>query len=79
MQNATSTGFIKVNNDYINPYSITHIGKNEDGTAYVSYNTVAQGINGIGPVADRIPVDSDKFAQCAIKAMQTGQIVDVMA
>ena len=53
--------------------------KNPDGTTFVSYNTFAQGPNGITPLADRIPVNSDKFAQCANKAMQTGQIVDVMA
>ncbi len=74
-----STGFVKVGNDYINPYSITHIEKNIDGTTYVGYNTVAQGPGGIAPVADNIPVDSNKFAQCAVKAMQTGEIIDVMA
>lgn len=57
----------------------THIGKNKDGTTYVSYNTVAQSPNGVAPTSDRIPVNSDKFAQCAIKAMQTGEIIDVMA
>ena len=79
MQQITSTGYIKVGNDYINPYSIIHIGKNPDGTTYVGYNTVAQSPNGVGPTSDRIPVNSDKFAQCAIKAMQTGEIIDVMA
>ena len=79
MQQITSTGYVKVGNDYINPYSITHIGKNPDGTTYVGYNTVAQCPNGVGPTSDRIPVNSDKFAQCAIKAMQTGEIIDVMA
>ena len=80
MHQATmSTGYIKVGNNYINPQSITHIGRNQDGTTYVGYNTVAQSPNGIGPTSDRIPVDSDKFAKCAIKAMQTGEIVDVMA
>lgn len=79
MQQTMSTGFIKVGNDYINPYSITHIGKNPDGTTYVGYNTIAQGIYGIGPTSDRIPVDSDKFASSAVKAMQTGEIIDVMA
>ena len=79
MHQATmSTGYIKVGNNYINPQSITHIGRNQDGTTYVGYNTVAQSPNGIGPTSDRIPVDSDKFAKCAIKAMQTGEIVDVM-
>ncbi len=42
MQQSMSTGFVKVGNDYINPYNITHIGKNQDGTTYVAYNTVAQ-------------------------------------
>ena len=79
MQPLMSTGYVKVGNDYINPYSITHIGKNLDGTTYVGYDTVAQGPMGIGPISDRIPVNSDKFAQCAIKAMQTGGIIDVMA
>ena len=80
MHQATmSTGYIKVGNNYINPQNITHIGRNQDGTTYVGYNTVAQSSNGIGPTSDRIPVDSDKFAKCAIKAMQTGEIVDVMA
>lgn len=80
MQGLTmSTGYIKVGNDYINPQNITHIGKNQDGTTYVAYNTLAQGPDGIGSTADRIPVDSDKFAQCAVKAMQTGEIIDVMA
>ena len=79
MQQVMSTGYIKVGNDYINPNNITHIGKNPDGTTIVSYNTFAQGSNGITPLADRIPVNSDKFAQCANKAMQTGQIIDVMA
>ena len=78
-QIAMSTGYVKVGNDYINPQSITHIGKNQDGTTYVGYNTLAQGPNGIGPTSDRIPVDSDKFAECVIKAMRTGGIVDVMA
>ena len=73
------TGYIKVGNDYINPHSITHICKNQDGTTYVGYITLAQGFNGIGPTSDRIPVDTDKFAKCAVKAMQTGEIVDVMA
>ena len=80
MQQVTmSTGYVKVGNDYINPQNITHIGKNQDGTTYVGYNTVAQSPNGISPTSDRIPVDSDKFAKCAVKAMQTGEIVDVMA
>lgn len=79
MQQGISTGYIKVGNDYINPHNITHIGKNMDGSTYVGYNTFSQGRNGIGPTSDRIPVDSDKFAQCAIKAMQTGEIIDVMA
>ena len=42
MQQLMSTGYIKVGNDYINPYNITHIGKNPDGTTFVSYNTFAQ-------------------------------------
>lgn len=75
----TSTGYIKVGNDYINPYNITYIGKNADGTTYVGYYTIAQGPYGVGPASDRIPVNSDKFAQCAVKAMQTGEIIDVMA
>lgn len=79
MQTMASTGYIKVNNNYINPRCINVIGKNQDGSTYVAYNTVAQGPMGIAPVSDNIPVDSDKFAQCAIKAMQTGEIVDVMA
>lgn len=79
MQQFLPTGYVKVGNDYINPYSITHIGKNADGTTYVGYNTLAQGPDGIGPTSDRIPVDTDKFAKCAIKAMQTGEIIDVMA
>lgn len=74
-----STGYIKVGSDYINPQNISHICKNPDGTTYVGYNILAQGPNGIGPLADRIPVDSDKFANCAVKAMQTGEIIDVMA
>lgn len=74
-----STGYVKIGNDYINPQSITHIGKNQDGTTYVSYNTLAQGPQGIGPTSDSIPIDSDKFAKSAIKAMQTGEIIDVMA
>ena len=79
MQPIMSTGYVKVGNDYINPQSITHICKNEDGTTYVGYNTVAQGPDGVGPTSDNIPVDTDKFVQCAIKAMQTGNIIDVMA
>lgn len=79
MQQTTATGYVKIGNDYINPYNITHIGKNIDGTTYVGYNTIAQGPYGFGSTSDRIPVDSDKFAQCAIKAMQTGEIIDVMA
>ena len=74
-----STGYVKVGANYINPHDITHIGKNPDGTTYVGYKTVAQGPWGIGPTSDNIPIDSDKFAKCAIKAMQTGEIVDVMA
>ena len=70
-------GLLKVGNDYINPNYITHIGKNDDNTTYVGYSVIAQGQNGMGPLSDRIPVDSDKFAQCLNKAMQTGQIVDV--
>ena len=74
-----STGFIKVGNDYyINPNNIMHIGRNEDGTTQVTYNIVAQGPNGVAPTADRIPVDTDRFAQCAVKAMQTGEIIDIM-
>lgn len=76
---SNSTGYLKVGSHYINPQSITHIAKNEDGTTYVAYNTVAQGPDGIGPTSDRIPVDTEKFAKCAIKAMQTGEIIDVMA
>ena len=79
MQQIISTGYIKVGNDYINPHTITHKEKNTDGTTYVGYNTIAQGPYGVGPTSDRIPVNSDKFAQCAIKAMQTGEIIDVMA
>ncbi len=79
MQQFMSTGYIKVGNDYINPYNIAHIGRNSDNTTCVTYNVVAQGPNGIGPSSDRIPVNSDKFAQCAVKAMQTGEIIDVMA
>ena len=79
MQPTTATGYIKVGNDYINPYCISHIGKNTDGTTFVGYNILAQSPDGIGPVSDRVPVDSDKFAQCAVKAMQTGEIIDVMA
>ncbi len=74
-----STGYIKIGNDYINPYYITHIGKNINGTTNVYYSTVAQGPFGIGPTNDNIPVNSDKFAQCAVKAMQTGEIVDILA
>jgi hypothetical protein len=79
MQQVQSTGYIKIGNSYINPHTITHIGKNADGTTYVGYNILAQGPAGIGPTSDRIGVDSDKFAQCAIKAMQTGEIVDYQA
>ncbi|MBQ2611472.1 hypothetical protein IJF81_03675 [bacterium] len=79
MQPIQSTGYVKVGNDYINPNYITHIGKNSDNTTYVGYSVVAQGKMGMTPLSDKIPVDSDKFAQCAIKAMQTGEIVDVMA
>lgn len=79
MQQVMSTGYIKVGNDYINPHNITHIGKNSDGTTYVGYNTITEGPEGIAPTSDRIPVDSDKFAKSAIKAMQTGEIIDVMA
>lgn len=79
MQQIMSIGYIKVGNDYINPHTITHIGKNPDGTTYVGYNTIAQGPYGVGPTSDRIPVNSDKFAQCAVKAMQTGEIIDIMA
>lgn len=77
-QQTISTGYVKVGNNYINPQSITHICKNQDGTTYVGYNTFAQGPNGISPLSDRIPVDTDKFAKCAVKAMQTGEILDVM-
>ena len=76
-----STGYIKVGDNYINPHDIAVIGKSQDGKGtYVGYNTVAQGPMGITPTSDNIPwVNSDKFAQCAIKAMQTGEIIDVMA
>lgn len=77
MQQVSSTGYVKVGNNYINPHIITHIGKNQDGTTYVGYNTVAQGPNGVGPTSDRIPIDTEKFAKSAIKAMQTGEIIDV--
>lgn len=72
-------GLVKIGNDYINPMHITNIGKNEDGTTYVGYNTIVQSPNGIAPVSDRLPVNSDKFAKCVIEAMQTGKIIDVMA
>ncbi len=72
------TGLIKINNDYLNPTNIVHIGKNSDGTTCVTYNTLASGPNGIAPTSDNIPVDSDKLARCAVKAMNTGEIVDVM-
>lgn len=74
-----STGFIKVGDNYINPHNITHIGKNKDGSTYVGYNILAQSPWGIGPTSDRLQVDTDKFAKCAVKAMQTGEIVDVLA
>ena len=54
MQQIISTGYIKIGNDYINPYNITHIGKNPDNTTYVGYNTIAQGPYGIAPTSDRI-------------------------
>lgn len=79
MNNIMSTGYIKVGDNYINPHNITHIAKNQDGTTYVGYNMIAQGPFGFGPTSDRIAVDTDKFAKCAIKAMQTGEIVDIMA
>jgi len=79
MPQIQSTGYIKVGDNYINPHNITHISKNKNGTTYVGYNILAQGPMGIGPTADNIPVDSDKFAKSAIKAMQTGEIIDVFA
>ena len=79
MQPIQSTGFVKVGENYINPYHITHVCKNENGTTFVGYDLYAQGPLGIGPTADNIPVDCNKFAKCAVKAMQTGEIVDVMA
>ena len=79
MQPIGSTGYIKVGENYINPHNITHIAQNQDGTTYVAYKTMAQGPTGFGPTSDRIAVDSAKFAQCAVKAMQTGEIIDIMA
>ena len=73
-----STGLVKVGNSYINPYYITHIANNNDGTTYVGYSTVAQGPNGVAPTEDRIPVDTVRIAQCAVKAMQPGEIIDIM-
>ena len=78
MQQSPPTGYVKIGNNYINPYNINQIAKNADGTTSVIYNSIAQGPWGIAPTQDRIPINTDKFAQCAIKAMQTGEIIDVM-
>ena len=79
MQPVASTGLVKVGNSYINPQYITHIIPNKNGTTYVGYSTIAQGPNGIGPTSDTMPVNADKFAKCAVKAMQTGEIIDLTA
>ena len=79
MQQVNSTGYVKIGDNYINPHTITHIAKNQNGSTFVSYNTMAQGPMGIAPTSDNIPVNTDKFVQCAVKAMQTGEIVDVWA
>ncbi|MBR2524947.1 hypothetical protein IKE67_00625 [bacterium] len=79
MPQMMSTGYLKVGNDYINPHNIAHIAKGKDGKTFVGYNTFVQSPFGVIPMSDRIDVDTDKFAKCAVKAMQTGEIIDVMA
>ena len=73
-----STGFVKAGDQYINPAYITRIVKKTDHTTLVEYSvTEDTGAHGIHHLSDCIRVDGDKFAQCAVQAMQTGKIVDV--
>ena len=74
---AISTGFVKVGDKYINPYEISQMQPSITGT-YVSYKPIGTG-NTVYSKSDEFNVDCDKFAQCAVTAMQTGDIIDVMA
>ena len=72
-----STGFIKVGDKYINPHEISSMQPSILGTS-VDYKPIGTN-NTVYSKSDEFNVDCDKFAQCAVKAMQTGDIIDVMA
>lgn len=83
-----STGFVKVGDKYINPQEITRIEPYEFApyttpgarVEYKNYKSKPLGsFNTIVPRSDKFEVNCDKLAQCAVKAMQTGEIIDVMA
>jgi len=82
-----STGFVKVGDKYINPQEITRIESYELApyttgarVEYKNYTSSPKGtFNTIVPMPDKFEVNCDKLAQCAVKAMQTGEIIDVMA
>ena len=82
-----STGFVKVGDKYINPHEITRIEPCElearptgSRVEYKYYKSSPKGtFNTIVPMSELLQVNCDKLAQCAVKAMQTGEIIDVMA
>lgn len=71
-----STGLLKVEDGYINPHHIVAIDTNMDGHTAVHYSPTEDGNSSFLYTTD---CNIDKFAKCAVKAMKTGEIIDVMA
>lgn len=71
-----STGLLKVEDGYINPHRIVTIDTDMEGSTAVHYCPTDDDDSSLLYTTD---CNIDKFAKCAIKAMKTGEIIDVMA